>query len=338
MKVIVSLLFAVFADVFVSFPAAAQSQAQDRTKLIEDARKEAKVLVYVSSNASDAKALKSAFEKRYPFINMEYYSSGKDALLSRYLLEARTGTYLADVYQSSVFPIMNLVEKGLLAKYHSPERDGYIEALRDKDGHWHATYLNAVTMAYNSRLLKPDEVPRSYQELLLPKWKGKMGFVLSHTEWYFAMLQMMGEEKGRQYMDALSKQNVHARIGSSLMSQLMLAGEFPLLISQYPTGVEELKKTGAPVDWIPLDPWFVYPIGIAVTAKNSHPAAARLYVDFVLSEEGQTFMRQLSRIPARKDVLPNPPRLMQGRKLFVIKPASSAIYNKYNGEMLRYFR
>jgi iron(III) transport system substrate-binding protein len=193
-------------------------------------------------------------------------------------------------------------------------------------------------MAYNSRLLKPDEVPRSYQELLLPKWKGKMGFVLSHTEWYFAMLQMMGEEKGRQYMDALSKQNVHARIGSSLMSQLMLAGEFPLLISQYPTGVEELKKTGAPVDWIPLDPWFVYPIGIAVTAKNSHPAAARLYVDFVLSEEGQTFMRQLSRIPARKDVLPNPPRLMQGRKLFVIKPASSAIYNKYNGEMLRYFR
>ena len=338
MKVIVSLLFAVLADVFVSLPAAAQSQPQDRAKLIEDARKEAKVLVYVSSNASDAKALKSAFEKRYPFINMEYYSSGKDALLSRYLLEARTGTYLADVYQSSVFPIMNLVEKGLLAKYHSPERDGYIEALRDKDGHWHATYLNAVTMAYNSRLLKPDEVPRSYQELLLPKWKGKMGFVLSHTEWYFAMLQMMGEEKGRQYMDALSKQNVHARIGSSLMSQLMLAGEFPLLISQYPTGVEELKKTGAPVDWIPLDPWFVYPIGIAVTAKNSHPAAARLYVDFVLSEEGQTFMRQLSRIPARKDVLPNPPRLMQGRKLFVIKPASSAIYNKYNGEMLRYFR
>jgi len=338
MKVIVSLLFAVLADVFVSLPAAAQSQPQDRAKLIEDARKEAKVLVYVSSNASDAKALKSAFEKRYPFINMEYYSSGKDALLSRYLLEARTGTYLADVYQSSVFPIMNLVEKGLLAKYHSPERDGYIEPLRDKDGHWHATYLNAVTMAYNSRLLKPDEVPRSYQELLLPKWKGKMGFVLSHTEWYFAMLQMMGEEKGRQYMDALSKQNVHARIGSSLMSQLMLAGEFPLLISQYPTGVEELKKTGAPVEWIPLDPWFVYPIGIAVTAKNSHPAAARLYVDFVLSEEGQTFMRQLSRIPARKDVLPNPPRLMQGRKLFVSKPASSAIYNKYNSEMLRYFR
>lgn len=71
-------------------------------------------------------------------------SSGKDALLARYMLEARTGTYLADVYQSSVFPIMNLVEKGLLAKYYSPEREGYIEALRDKEGYWHATYLNAA--------------------------------------------------------------------------------------------------------------------------------------------------------------------------------------------------
>jgi iron(III) transport system substrate-binding protein len=295
-------------------------------------------VVYVSSNASDAKALKTAFEKKYPFVTMEFFSSGKDALLSKYLLEARTGTYLADVYQSSVFPIMNLLENGLLARYFSPEREAYLEALKDKEGYWNASYLNALTMAYSSRLLKAEEVPASYQDLLLPKWKGKMGFVLSHTEWYFAMLQLMGEERGRRYMEALSKQNIQARIGSSLMNQLMMAGEFPLVISQYPTGVEELKKTGAPIEWVPLDPWFVYPIGIAVTAKNSHPAAARLYVDFVLSAEGQTFMKTLSRIPARKDVLPNPPRLMEGRKLFVIKPASSAIYNKYNAEMLRYFR
>ena len=70
---------------------------------------------------------------------------------------------------------MNLVEKGLLAKYQSPEREGYIEALRDKDGYWHATYLNAVTMAYNSRMLKPDEVPQSYQDLLQPKWREQDG-------------------------------------------------------------------------------------------------------------------------------------------------------------------
>jgi iron(III) transport system substrate-binding protein len=254
MKISFTLTFAILAALCFTNSGIGQAQTKDRAKLIEDAKKEGKVMVYVSSNASDARALEALFEKKYPFVNMEFYSSGKDALLARYMLEARTSTYLADVYQSSVFPIMNLVEKGLLAKYYSPEREGYIEALRDKEGYWHATYLNAVTMAYNSRMLKPDDVPNSYQELLQPKWRGKMGFVLSHTEWYFAMLQSMGEEKGRQYMEALSKQNIHSRIGSSLMNQLMMAGEFPLLISQYPTGVEELKKTGAPIDWVPLDP------------------------------------------------------------------------------------
>ncbi len=339
MKIGLTARFAILATLTLTNPGVGQAQTKERAKLIEDAKKEGKVMVYVSSNASDARALEAAFEKKYPFVNMEFYSSGKDALLTRYLLEARTNSNLADVYQSSVFPIMNLVgERTARQVLLAGARRIISKHCATRTAIWHATYLNAVTMAYNSRMLKPDEVPNSYQELLQPKWKEKMGFVLSHTEWYFAMLQSMGEDRGRQYMEALSKQKIHSRIGSSLMNQLMMAGEFPLLISQYPTGVEELKKTGAPIDWVPLDPWFVYPIGIAVTAKNSHPAAARLYVDFILSEEGQTSMRQLSRIPARKDVLPNPPRLMQGRKLFVIKPASSAVYNKYNAEMLRYFR
>ena len=119
MKAIISLALVLHGIFCLAGIIYAQSQSTDRPKLIEDAKKEGKVMVYVSSNASDAKALKAAFEKKYPFINMEFLSSGKDALLSKYLLEARTGTYLADVYQSSVFPIMNLLEKGLLARYYS---------------------------------------------------------------------------------------------------------------------------------------------------------------------------------------------------------------------------
>jgi iron(III) transport system substrate-binding protein len=118
MKAIISLALAFDVMFRLAGIIYAQSQSTERAKLIEDAKKEGKVMVYVSSNASDAKALKAAFEKKYPFINMEFLSSGKDALLSKYLLEVRTGTYLADVYQSSVFPIMNLLEKGLLARGH----------------------------------------------------------------------------------------------------------------------------------------------------------------------------------------------------------------------------
>jgi iron(III) transport system substrate-binding protein len=336
--IVVSLVFFVVTMFSLFGVAQGQGQSADRAELIEQAKKEGKVMVYISSNAADANALKAAFEKKYPFIKMEYYRTEKDNLIARYLIEARNGSYVPDVYQSSVFPIMTLVEKRLLAKYFSPEREAYIEPLRDKDGYWNANYLNAVTIAYNPRLVKAEDVPATYQDLLLPKWKGKIGLILSHTEWYFGMLQMMGEEKGRKYMEALSKQNIHARMGSTLMSQLMIAGEFSLLASQYPTGVEQLKKIGAPIEWISTDPWIIYPIGIAVTAKNSHPAAGRLYVDFILSKEGQTVMKTLSRIPARKDVLPDPPQLIQGRNLFVVKPASSETYSKYNAELLRYFR
>ena len=115
-KAIIYFALAVPAIFVMLAPIYAQDLSKDRAKLIEDAKKESKVVVYVSSNASDAKALKAAFEKKYPFVQMEFFSSGKDALLSKYMLEARTGNYLADVYQSSVFPIMNLLEKGLLAR------------------------------------------------------------------------------------------------------------------------------------------------------------------------------------------------------------------------------
>lgn len=316
----------------------AQTAPVERRKLIEEAKKEGKVVVYAAYSTADANAFKAAFEKKYPFIQFEYFRAGKDKLLARYLTEVKAGQFFPDVYQSSIFPVMTLQQRGLLGKHNSPERGAYADAFKDKEGYWTAAYVNAMTVAYNTRLVKPDEVPKSYQDLLLPKWKGKLGMDLNKTEWYVAMLQMMGEEKGKKYMEALSKQDIQARDGNTITGQLLVAGEFPLVVSQYPTSVEELKKLGAPIDWVALQPHFVYSIVIGVTAKNSHPAAGRLFVEFVISEEGQKVMRRLSRVPARKDVLPDPPRLIQGHKLLVVSPASSEDYNRYNNEYHKLFR
>jgi len=306
--------------------------------LIEEAEREGKVVFYTASSVADANALKAAFERRHPGVKVDYFRAGKDRLLSKFLTEARGGSYLADVYQSSIFPIMTLRHKGLLTPYSSPEREAYRETFKDKEGYWTAAYLNALTIAYNSRLLKPEEVPKVYRDLLLPRWKGRMGLDLNKTEWYVAMLQMMGEEKGKKYMEALSRQEIQAREGNTLLANLLVAGEFPLVVSLYPTSVEELKKRGAPIDWVALEPHFVYPIAVAATAKSPHPAAGRLFIDFVLSREGQLLIRGLSRIPARKDVLPEPPRLIQGQKLLVVHPASSEDYQRFNNEYHSYFR
>jgi iron(III) transport system substrate-binding protein len=316
----------------------AQTIPTERAKLIEEAKKEGKVVVYAAYAAADANMFKAAFEKKYPFIQFEYFRAGKDKLLARYLTEVKAGQFLPDVYQSSIFPITTLLQRSVLGKYLSPERGTYSDALKDKEGYWTGVYLNAMTIAYNTRMVKADEVPKSYQDLLLLKWKGRMGLDLNKTEWYVAMLQMMGEEKGKKYMEALSKQDIQAREGNTITGQLLVAGEFPLVVSQYPTSVEELKKLGAPIDWVPLQPHFVYSIVIAITAKQAHPAAGKLFIDFVLSEDGQKIMRSLSRIPARKDVLPDPPRLIQGHKLLIVNPASSEDYNRFNNEYHKYFR
>jgi iron(III) transport system substrate-binding protein len=327
-----------FVPIFLCQCLYAQTVPPERARLIEEAKKEGKVVVYAAYSANDANVFKAAFEKKYPFLQFEYFRAGKDKLLARYLTEVKAGRFLPDVYQSSIFPVTTLLQGRLLGKYLSPERTAYADTLKDKEGYWTAVYLNAMTIAYNTRMVKPNEVPKSYQDLLLPKWKGMIGMDLNKTEWYVAMMQMMGEERGRKYMEALSKQDVQARDGNTITGQLLVAGEFPVVISQYPTSVEELKKLGAPIDWVPLEPHFVYSIVIATTAKQPHPHAGRLFVDFVLSEEGQKVMRSLSRIPARRDVLPNPPNLIQGHKLLVVNPASSEDYNRFNNEYHKYFR
>jgi iron(III) transport system substrate-binding protein len=320
-------------------PDVARAQASaERAKLTEEAKKEGKVVFYSGSNANDANAIKAGFEKKYPFIQFEYFRAGKDKLLGKYLTEVRSGTFLPDVYQSSIFPMTTLQQRGLLAKYLSPEREAIPEALREKDGYWTAIVLNAMTIAYNTRLVRGDEIPKSYEDLLLPKWKGKLGLDLNKTEWFVAMLQMMGEDRGRKYMEALGKQNIQARDGNTITGQLLAAGEFSLVVSQYPTSVEEMKKAGAPVEWVPLQPHFVYAQGIGVTAKNSHPAAGRLFVDYCLSQEGQMIFRGLSRITARRDVLPNPPKLIQGHKLLIVNPVNNDDYNRFNNEYHNYFR
>ena len=335
------VLVFLFLSIYILFQPSlilAQAQFTNRAKLVEEAKKEGKVVVYAAYSAADANAFKAAFEKKYPFIQFEYFRAGKDKLLGKYLTEVRGGQYLPDVYQSSIFPVMTLLQKGLLTRYNSPEREAFAETLKDTEGYWTSVYINAMTIAYNTRLVKREDVPKSYEDLLLPKWKGKLGLDLNKTEWYVAMLQMMGEEKGRKYMEALSKQDVQAREGNTLTGQLLVAGEFPVVISQYPTSAEELKKVGAPIDWVPLQPHLVYSIVMAATAKNSHPTAGRLFVDFVLSEEGQQVLRGLSRIPARKGVLPNPPNLIQGHKLLVVNPVSNEDYARFNNEYHKYFR
>jgi iron(III) transport system substrate-binding protein len=209
----------------------------------------------------------------------------------------------------------NLKKRGLLASYDSPERKFYRDGYKDPQGTWTSSYTNYAAFGYNTRGVSEAGVPKSYNDLLKPEWKGQIGMDSRAYEWFGTMVKAMGDEQGLAYMRELAKQT-QLRAGRTLLAQLVAAGEFHGGLTAYSQTFEVLKPTGAPVDWIYLNPVFanIHPTGIA--AKAPHPNAARLFLDFVLSRRGQELIRGMNRIPDRVDVAP-----LQARLIENIKPA-----------------
>jgi iron(III) transport system substrate-binding protein len=157
-------------------------------------------------------------------------------------------------------------------------------------------------IGYNTRLVKRNEVPRSDEELLNPKWKGKIGMDHSKPEWFSWKLKRMGEEKGLAYMKKLGAQEFKLYSGLTILTNLLAAGEFPLVLNTYLHNVEEVRRKGAPVDWVAQDPVFTKFQPIGVGSKAANPNEAKLFVDFMLSEEGQKIIASFGRVPTRRGV------------------------------------
>ena len=281
----------------------------------ERAEAEGKLMFYATFNAADSKTLVDGFKQLYPKIDAAYYRSTDSAMMERILTENRAGQTLWDVVVTTSFYGHNLKKRGLLAGYDSAERKFYRDGYKDPQALWTSTYTNYAAFGYNTRGVAKTSVPKSYSDLLKPEWKGQIGMDSRPYEWFGTMLTSMGEEKGIAFMRELAKQT-QMRAGRTLIAQLVAAGEFKGGLSAYSQTFEVMKPTGAPVDWVYLNPVFanIHPTGIA--AKAPHPNAARLFVDFVLSRRGQELIRGMNRIPDRIDVPPEQGRLIEG-----IKPA-----------------
>ena len=175
----------------------------------------------------------------------------------------------------------------------------------DSEGYWAAMYSMPKIIGYNTRMVKRPEVPRTDEELLNPKWKGKIATDHTKPEPFFWIMQRMGHEKGIAYLKKLAAQEMRFYAGLSLLTSLLAAGEFPLGLYTYLHSVEEAKSKGAPVEWVAQDQVFTKFQPVSVAAKAPHPNAATLYVDFALSLEGQKLIASMGRVPVRTGVTTN---------------------------------
>jgi iron(III) transport system substrate-binding protein len=273
---------------------------------------EGKVTWYASLSATDARRIIDRFKELYPKIDAQFYRAGDAQLMERILAEGRAGKFEWDVVSTTGFYAYNLKKRGMLAAYDSPERKFIRAGHKDGDATWTSIYTNYTVLGYNSRFVSKENVPKSHADLLKPVWRGQVGIVQTAYEWFAVMLQGMGQEKGMAFMRALAKQQPQLRNGRTLLAQLVAAGEVNAALAAYSQNFENLKREGAPVDWVPLDPVYgnLNPMGLS--ARAPHPSAGRLFIDFVLSKTGQETIRAQRRVPDRIDVLPDPPKLAQG--------------------------
>jgi len=292
----ISLLFSV--------PLRAAENDSRQRNLMEGAKKEAKMVFYTSVETEFARALTNGFEARFPFVKTDIYRSTHEKILSRMNVERKTGTYTADTVSVGEFETYHLQKMGFTTPYKSTQAAAYPDGFKDPNGYWTDLYDNLIVTAYNPTRVKRDELPKRYEDLLRPGWKGRMVLDQNEDRWFANMLYLMGEKKGMEFMQALAKQNVAIRGGRGMVTQLLAAGEYDLQIVAYWYRPHQMNKQGAPVDWIAMEPAIVATHPISVVERAPHPNAAKLFIDFVLSEEGQKIFIQKGRESARVGLKP----------------------------------
>jgi iron(III) transport system substrate-binding protein len=304
--------------------------------VINAAKREGEVVYYASMNLSEANALIGEFEKRHPYVKVKLQRSGSEKLLTRVLTEARAKKSFADVIQTVEFSMHIFSRGGLLTRY-IPQANSYYPKDYKKEGGWTTVYYNAYVTAYNTRLVPPRLLPKTYDDLLDARWKGKMMMEGTKAEWFAGLLQIMGQERGLKYMRDLARQQPSPREGHELLAQLVAAGEGVMDINIPAASAERMKERGAPIDWIALGPAPAVMVGIGLSAQAAHLNAAKLYLDFVLSREGQKLAQTPGRFVARADLAAEVASATREIKMVPVNPALAEKLDEYAKQLRSIF-
>jgi iron(III) transport system substrate-binding protein len=292
----------VFAqDKHVPSPIYLYKGADREQRLLQGARKEGAVSVYTSLNLKDSAPIVEAFEKKYG-IKVSLWRASGEKVVQRALTEARAGRFMPDVLESDGIEMEILAREKLLTEFYSPLFKDLPAAAFPPHRQYVADRFNFFVIAYNTNLVKPQDVPNSYKDLLKPYWAGKISIEAGDTDWFGAMVKNMGEKDGMAFFRGLAQQGTQVRTGHTLITELVAAGEIPLAAAVYNHAIERLSKTGAPVKWKALEPTFGRPGAVGVTKNAPHPHAALLFADFMLSREGQELIKQRNRVPSSNAV------------------------------------
>ena len=266
-------------------------------RLVARAKQEGTVVLYTSLAPTESKPLADAFEKRFG-IKVELWRALSDKVVQRVITEAQARRHSVDVVETNGPEMEMLAREKLLAEFHSPYLADLPPHAIPPHRTWFPDRLNFFVVGYNTAKVQRSEIPATYEGFLDSKWKGRIGLEATDAEWMATLVKTWGEEKGMDFFRRLSAMKPDVRKGHVLLAELVAAGEVPVGLTMYSSNIVSLKRKGAPIDFLPVQPVAARTQGIGVAKSAPHPHAALLFADFVLSPEGQKLFESLGRVPA----------------------------------------
>ena len=288
-----TLANALAATVLVSAVLIAQSSAG----LLDRARREGSLTLYTSLAPTESQPLADAFEKKYG-VKVQLWRGQSDEVVQRVVTEAKGHRFAVDVVETNGPEMEMIARERLLGELQS----AYVSDLPANAIPAHRTWfpdrMNYFVVGYNTAKVKRADIPATYEGFTDPKWKGRMALEATDAEWMATLIKTSPGNKGTDIVRKIAALQPSLRKGHVLLASLVAAGEVPVGLAMYNSNIETLKRKGAPIDYVPVQPVVARPQGIGVARSAPHPNAAILFAEFVLSPDGQQLFESMGRVPA----------------------------------------
>jgi iron(III) transport system substrate-binding protein len=323
--------------------------ADRQAKLLAGAKKEGQLTVYTALTVNQAvRPLIAGFTKKYPFIKTEYWRGSSRKIAQKVNAERRADSLVADVLEGSGLSQI-MVKAKAVTPFISPATADLPKKFTDPDNLWVPSRFSYFGMAYNTKIIPAGTQPKTYEELLDPKWKGKIAWRIGSETgaplFITNIRQMLGEKKAAGYFEKLSAQGiVNFRGSARTLVNRVVTGEYPLAIQIFAHHPVISAQKGAPVAVQMLQPIPSVNGTIMVPKGVKHPHAAMLFVDYYLSEEGQNVLKKaryfpvLASVKPRKELESIVPRLAGTQENFVSPATLFANRKKSNAVFRKYFK
>src|SRR5437879_6119318 len=306
-RVSAALVFALSSAVHTAHSQTLQKlatyQGEDRQqRLIEGARKEGSLLFYATFPIEYADQLIEPFRSKYG-IKVEYWRARSEIVLRKVITEARAGGPSVDVIAIISPQEEALRRENLLQEIRSPYHKDLAPSTVPAHHEWVATLHHVFVQAYNTDEVRKEDLPKTYRDLLAPKWKGKLAIEGDDHEWVSSVIADMGGADGVKFFrDLVASNGLSVRSGHPLLTNLVASGEVPLALTVFQYSVEQEEKEGSPIDWFAIEPAVSITNAIGVARRAPHPHAALLFYDYIIGAEGQRMLARIGYVPTHVKV------------------------------------